>query len=693
MTRFAQPEYAWLLALASLTAATGCRISKDDTEPVVTSGTVVFLVLDGLRVDESLGDDPSTATGELPSEFMPQVWSELLPQGVRAPEAWSLGATTTTPAHVAILSGRRQPFANYPVGDDVGLYIPELPTAFDEVRAQLGGDPEQVALVANSDQVRPLVADLWPGTSEVAWSWVSFPNDEERPSQDDGKVIADLMQRMQATPTTFALANLHQIDRAGHYGDDDDYLEDARGLDSPVVAFWDWVQERPEYQDHTWLVVLSDHGRHSYSADDPFWRNHGCNCNGCRRVPLLVLGPGVAAGQDVGEPVLLSDLAPTMAARLGVRLPWADGLVRDDLFETASSIASRAGVADFATAGGLTAEVRYQDDPAHRSALWLAGQRVSDPDAIEVEAPALAADGDDAWACFREVVLTPDEADTAWRAHCLQSGDGGTTWSEMPAPTELVGPYWRPLLAPDGAGGLLGAWVSNLNGSSTAGVEGGDSEVTLDMGRYADGAWVLAPSDGNQTFPTDPVMATDGDHLLVAMGSGIQGDQARHTRDVYVARAIVSDGELAWRGVSATKLSELATTGTQWRLERPALRLDGLATDLAAIAYDEAGSHALLAHSADSGQSYQDARLVDLGHPLDPHVSPVWLGETAIWVTVDPVAESTWLCAVPAEGEVRCTATDAARIQRLQADGDTLWALEDRGEGSWELESWRESEL
>ncbi|MFH1463463.1 MAG: sulfatase-like hydrolase/transferase [Pseudomonadota bacterium] len=679
-----------LPALAGLIALAGCRRAADQVD-----GTVIVLILDGVRVEESLGDEPSSATGEQPSAFLPEVWSELLPQGVRAPQAWSLGATTTTPAHVAIASGRRQAFANYPVGDDVGLYVPELPSLFDEVRRQLGGDPEAVALVSNSDQVRPIADDLWPGSAEVTTVWVPDAENSAKPSSDDGQVLRALETRLAAAPTRFALANLHQVDRSGHYGLPQAYLDDVRDLDAPVVAFWGWLQEQADYRDDTWLVVMSDHGRHAYDVDgaDPLWRNHGCNCNGCRRVPLLVLGPGVVAGQDVDEPVLLADLAPTLAARLGVTLPWADGLVRDDLFEEASGIGSREGLADFAVAGGLTAEVRYQDDPAHRGALWLAGTRLSDPDAIAVEAPALAADGESAWVCFREVVLTPEEADTAWQARCLQSDDRGATWQELPAPLPAVGPYWQPLLAPDGDGGLYAAWIANLYGTSTGGVEGGVSEVTLDLASYRDGAWTLVPDAGNQTFPTDPAMAMDTGHLLLAVGSGLSGDQARHTRDVYLARATISDGALAWEGVGALGLGDLATTGSHWRLERPALRLASPDAAIAAIGSDDAGAHAVLATSADGGVTFLTARVVDLGHAPDPHVSPIWLGEDAIWATVDPEAESSWLCAAGLTGEVRCTATGAARVQRLAVDGDTLWALVDAGEGRWELQDWGAGEL
>ncbi len=677
------------LLLSGLLLTTACH------QPDGVDGTVIVLVMDGVRTGESFGDDPSSATGEYPSEFMPRVWTELMPQGVRAPRAWNLGATTTTPAHVNITSGRRQTFANYPVGDDIGVYQPELPSVFDEVRSQLDQQGEALLLVSNSDRVRPVSQNLWPGSEEVATVWVPDPDDEELPSDDDSMVLEFMEEHLANHPVRFALANLHQIDRTGHYGHEQAYPKDVKKLDGPLVGFWAWLQERPDYRDDTWLVILADHGRHEYDVDgaDPVWRNHGCNCNGCRHVPLLLLGPDVAAGQDVVEPVLLTDLAPTLAARLGVELPWASGLVRDDLFEGSSGIASRTGVADFAMSGELTAELRYQDDPAHRSALWLAGQRLSDPDAVEVAAPALTTEGDQAWACFREVVLTPEEADTTWQGRCFESSDGGASWDAMPTPWDAVGPYWEPALIPDGTGGLLAAWIDNLHGNSNNASEESDRQVTFELGHYASGAWSQATLGETQTFPTDLVLVRDGEQLLVAAGAAPTGNLARHSRDVFLGRATFTDEGLAWQGLSPADLSELTTAGSRWRLERPALRLDGSKVSLAAIGHDEAGSHAVLAQSTDEGASIEEAQRVAFDHDIDPHVSPVWLDATAVWVAVSDSNEASWLCAATLEGEARCTSTGAVRIQHLQPVGDTLWALVDPGTGSWELEHWGADEL
>ncbi len=670
------------LLLLTLLAVVGCRKGLDGVD-----GTVVILVLDGVRVEESLGDDQSSATGEHPQEFMPQTWSELLPQGVRASAGWSLGATTTTPAHAAIVGGRRLPLANYPMNGEVGLYQPELPTLVQAARDQLEADEEQVVVIANTELIHPVQLSLWPDSEPAGWVWVHESGNEDKPAADDRAVLDALKTHMSEHPTRLALLNLHQVDRSGHYGATNSYLEDVRDLDEPVVRLWSWLQEQVDYREDTYLWVLSDHGRHSYSQDDPTWRHHGCNCNGCRRIPSLLLGPGVAAGQDFDQPSLLADVAPTLAATMGLELPWARGLVLDGLLDQPSGVSSREGVADFAVSKGLLAEVRFLDDPARRSELWIEGSRLSDPAALEVEAPAILSEGDEAWLCFREVLLTPDEADTSWTASCWSSEDAGSSWQAMEAPVSVVGPHWRPVLLAEPDGALLMAYVRNLNAASGGGVEGGEGEVSLALARWEDGAWTATTHEGDQTWPQDLVaIQDDAGALFLAVGASTSDNEARHHRDVYTARVALAEDAPDWLGIQAAQLSSLSGDSGQWRLELPAIRVDDDGVlHLAAVAHSEAGGHAVLAASSDGGESYGEATIVSLPAPVDPHVAPTWLGERAVWVTVSE--QDAQICAATTAGEVSCSAAGGARVERLQADGETLWALVDVGVAAWELSS------
>jgi len=679
--------------MLAIVPALACRYGPDQLD-----GSVVVLVMDGVRLEESLGDDPSSATGEHPQEFMPRTWSELLPQGARASEAWVVGATTTTPAHAALVVGRREPLANYPTTDDVGLYRPQLPTLLEEVHRQLDGGAGEASIVANSGLVQPVAHSLWPGLGEdhaASWRWVGQADDAELPSQHDDLVIEALKQRLQEVPTRLALVNLHQVDRSGHYGGAESYLDDVRDLDDPVVELWGWMQARQqrEYRDDSWLLVLADHGRHSRSDDDPIWRNHGCVCNGCRRVPALLLGPGVAGGQDLAEPMLLTDVAPTVAALLGVELPWASGLPLGGLMDSDLDAVTRTGVADFAVAGGVIAQVDYLADPAHRSELSVGGQRLSDPDALLVEAPAMVASEDKTWLCFRELLLTPAEQDTAWQPRCFASLDQGSSWEELPAPLDSVGPHWRASLAVGPAGELLAAWPHNVNAVATNGAEGGEGEVSVDAARYADGAWTVTPDDGAQTWPQDASLALDGQQLLLAVGAAPNSSHSRHERDVHVGRVQLDGGDLAWVGVASADLRDLASGSSQWRLELPSLRLDDSGDLwLAAVGSTDSQSVAVMARSEDQGESWSDSAALELGHAVAPHAAPAWLGELAVWPVLEPDSDQGWLCAASLDREAACVET-SPRVLRLAADGESIHALVDVDLGSWELHSWSSGEF
>jgi hypothetical protein len=674
-------EIATLSALASLLAL-GCQPGDEQ------DGTVLIVVMDGVRLEESLGDDPSRATGEHPSELMPRAWSALLPAGARSTDAWNLGATTTTPAHAAMLAGRRIPFANYPVFEEPGLYRPDLPTLFEHLRQREGLGQDEVLLMANTDLIEPLEHSTWPGlgaAQAARWSMITQPDAPDDPAEDDAMVLEALREALESHQPRLALVNLHKVDRAGHYGEAPDYPDRVRAIDEPLVDLWRWIGRQRAYRDDTWLMLVADHGRHLDADTDPPWRHHGCACNSCRRVPFLLLGPGVAEGQDLDVPMQLTDLAPTAAALLGLELPWASGLVQEGLLERPTGVPSRSGVADIAAAGGHTAELRYRDDPAHRSELWVDGELVSSPEAVEVEAPTMAAEGERAWLCFRELTLTPDEAETLWLPRCIGTADGGWSWTELEPPEASVGPYWTAQLLPTGEGSVLLAYGRNPYGLKFGGVDGVTSGTEVVVARLEDHGWVRSALEEGLTFPTDLSAVLDGDRLVLAVGAGRSGNEGRHTRDVYTASVSRQVGSDDWSSTFPADLGgSLAPGAARWRMERPALRLADGGLELAAVAYREGEVLAVLATSGDRGKSWGRHYAPALpGQPM-PHVQPVWLGDRAYFPVVIGPDQDAQLCAVGLDAPVACTALDGDMVMRLAVDGERLLAVVHVGQGVWE---------
>lgn len=682
-------------ALGLLLLAGACRRDPVPTPAMDDEPSAIIMVMDGTRVEESLGTEPSSATGELPSAMMPNTWEQLLPQGVRATNAWSLAATVTVPAHVAMVTGRRLPVANYPASEDVGVYRPTLPTLAEALRAQDDTISRRMAVyVANTQLLQALGHSIWPGlgfASSASYLFVHNGENAEVPAKDDPKVIRFLKRRMERSKLRLGVVNLHQVDRSSHYGEDWEYAQRVRTIDDLVPAFWAWVQRQPAYAQHSWMLLVADHGRHTAADTEPPWRHHGCSCNGCRRVPFLLVGPGVKAGQDVDDPVLLVDVAPTLGALMGVPMPWADGLVRDDLLEQPTGYPSRSGLADLALSEGHRAELRYQADPAHRTVLYLDGQRVSDPDAISVEAPTLASEGERVWSCFRELELNPEGDDTPWRARCITSDDGGATWTGIGFAHDEVGPYWSASLLPDGRGGLLVAYGYNPNGLANEGSDIVSGTVAVELARWDGSSWVSNEAPGEQSFPTDAALIAGDDGWFLAFGAGQPDDDEleRNTRDVHVARLESKASGFVWSEPVPLDLRELALNDPWWRLEHPALFLeDSGRLWVAASGFVAEESMAVVAASDDRGATWPTRAVVELPQRVMPHTGPVWLGGQPVWATVDAETQAASLCRGLPETGYRCLDVGAERILQLRVLGDELHALVDVGVGQWEARSW-----
>jgi len=75
--------------------------------------------------------------------------------------------------------------------------------------------------------------------------------------------------------------------------------------------------------ENTMLVIMGDHGE--AFLEHGFLFHGGVLHDEVLRVPLLVIGPGIAAGRRVATPVSLLDLTPTILDWLG--LPAPDGMM------------------------------------------------------------------------------------------------------------------------------------------------------------------------------------------------------------------------------------------------------------------------------------------------------------------------------------------------------------------------------
>jgi len=106
--------------------------------------------------------------------------------------------------------------------------------------------------------------------------------------------------------------------RAGYYGN-------MTHIDHQIQRFLEVLAEF-DLDENTYICFTSDHGE--MLGDHTMWRK-GYPYEGSARVPLLLAGPELPAGQVVDDVVELRDLMPTLLSLAGIPLP--DGLDGLDL--------------------------------------------------------------------------------------------------------------------------------------------------------------------------------------------------------------------------------------------------------------------------------------------------------------------------------------------------------------------------
>jgi hypothetical protein len=115
-----------------------------------------------------------------------------------------------------------------------------------------------------------------------------------------------------------------EIDCA-HYGAWSRYVEAIRRTDTLVWRVWQSVQSLSDYRDRTLMLVLPDHGRQldrpgsaGFIHHSDFYTGEGAD-EGCRRVWMLAMGPGVRPGKTIDRSTPITAVAATALDFLGLR--------------------------------------------------------------------------------------------------------------------------------------------------------------------------------------------------------------------------------------------------------------------------------------------------------------------------------------------------------------------------------------
>lgn len=616
--------------------------------PVEDPGTrVVLVVVDGVRVEEAIWQEPSELDGLTGPERWPLIHEQLMPQGTLITGFRNMGTTITAPAHATLATGARTPLANMAVDNGVGLYRPVLPTVGEELERQGGGD---ALWMANQTLISPLTHSLMPGFDggESPFILVSDQVGDAQPAKADTPVWLKLSRTLEEEHPQLVLVNLKGVDRSGHYGSPgfEPYLEAIAAVDEPLVMLWDFIQSDPWYADNTVLIVTTDHGRHRIeSGEEDYWRNHGDWSAGDREGFALLLGPDVLRNTVIETPYALEDLAPTIAALSGVDLPWAEGLVMTDALSVYPEWPeNRAGVARIAVDGDFLVQEIFQDSPEFRSVIRYNGQRLSSKDAWAAEAPVVAADGDQAVACWREIAL--DLEQMPWFGRCALLTQDRVVDLDLPEP--LVSGFWQPdLRFVDGV--LTMSWAHNPYDIAQVGVDG---DVGVRVAQW-DGDWTVLEDPRGLLYPEAPQLFGQ----QVVFIASPQGNDAREQRRLYLQDLGKSPRKIE------TPLAQ--PVGGQWLVSQLAVR----------------GPRALAVGVGDNERVLFEVNLLTdedtvlvRDDDLPVHIPPLWAGGTAVWALQ---GERAQVCTLE-----RCIDV-GARIRDLDYDGEDVWVVTQEDGEAW----------
>lgn len=652
----------------------GCTGRKHPIDNTPAEPSAMILVLDGVRSEEFTSNDRvSDVTGLTGQAFASQTWATLGPNMATLRAALNTGVTITAPGHAQMVTGRLDPYANFAESNGPGLYRPEYPTMFEELRGQLELDSTQAQFLGNTELLQGEVQSIQPGSADVAgqYSLLYDPDKANAPINDDTPMVEAIENAVKDDRPRLLVANFHDVDRAGHYGAGDAYKEDVKKLDGLLPELWTWLGENdPNYRDNLLIFITADHGRHRHEQDEG-WHNHGDSCNGCREVPLIVLGPGVSGGTDLGGNWTLLDIAPTIAAHLGIDVPWAQGLPIDEIVDGGAARSGAVGLTRDATAW-----TQYLADDLARDEVMVDGAVVSSAGAMFAEgvhaASILGAADTSAgrYACWRELVIDELELYWPWTPTCLI--DTGAGWVATSFAEATVGVNWSPLFAQSSDT----TWAIYNHNPDGIGELGNDDEVSMRAAPWsATGGWGT-PVATAQYFPTDPVAIPTDDGLLAAFGTNLGGDDARYTRRVRVMPLRThSTGGAEWGTSVDIELTDVLDGA---RVERPALHLRGDGViQLAVVGTTETENVIAVLESTDGGQSFGPAVIVSTD-PALPHLSPQWSGDELVWGArgTEDAEVCRWSGATAA-----CVSVGSARLESFSATAGR--AVVDLGQGQW----------
>ena len=296
-----------LLLLFTLLSGLNISFAQSDDK-------VMIVIIDGARYTETFGD--------LSKTYTPKMW-DLAKEGSIIDNFENDEFTYTSRAIPALWCGAWTDVqsVNYE-GSNTSHAV--LPTIFEYYRKQKNMPADECFYILK------YIPDLWLPSFDADYGpdyWPQFHSVGE----NDKDVATQAQLVIDEFHPHFMLVYLADVDHAGHSGNWSEYTTAIQTADSLVNVLWQKLQSDPFYENSTTLIVTNDHGRH----DDQHggFQGHGCDCNGCRQIQFLALGPNIKKDYVSTQYHTIPDMAVTASHILNIQPTKASGNIIQEIFE------------------------------------------------------------------------------------------------------------------------------------------------------------------------------------------------------------------------------------------------------------------------------------------------------------------------------------------------------------------------
>ncbi len=264
---------------------------------------VIIVVIDGARYTETFGDALH--------QYIPKIWNDLRPKGTIYTSFYNNGVTSTNPGHSTILTGTWQNIPND------GSVRPTSPTIFEYYRKQLNTSLKESYVILGKDKLNIL---SYSSNAQYGSSYGASVKTSTS-MYDDAVTLQNIKTVMSTDKPHIMIANFAATDNGGHSGVYINYTNSLKTADGLVSDLWNYIQADPVYKDKTTLIITNDHGRHTTD-----FANHGCTCEGCKHIMMLIIGPDTPAGVVDNASHQQIDIAPTVGSFMHFTTPLCVGV-------------------------------------------------------------------------------------------------------------------------------------------------------------------------------------------------------------------------------------------------------------------------------------------------------------------------------------------------------------------------------